>query len=58
MYTTFLTETANQIFFAPANFIKSLSYMGIGMLVIFVIIGVIILATLLLNRIFAKGGKQ
>ena len=58
MYTTFLTETANRIFFEPINFIKSLRYMGIGMLVIFVIIGVIILATLLLNRIFAKGGKQ
>lgn len=63
MRTAFLTaaaaaETTNQIFFEPAKFIGSLRYMGIGMLVIFVIIGVIILATLLLNRIFAHSNHK
>ena len=40
--------------FIPMNFIKYLDKMGIGMLVIFVIIGVIILTTLLINKIFSK----
>ncbi len=42
------------LFFKPENFISSLGYMGKGMLVIFVIIGVIILSTLLINKIFSK----
>ncbi len=42
------------IFFKPERFIEFLSYMGKGMLVIFVVIGVIILATLLTNKIFSK----
>ena len=44
----------NELFFRPENFISMLQYMGIGMLVIFVIIGVIILATMAINRIFSK----
>lgn len=40
--------------FNPMNFVKMLQYMGIGMLVIFVIIGVIILTTMLINKIFSK----
>lgn len=35
----------------PINFIKNLHYMGTGMLGIFVVIGIIILVTMLLNRI-------
>ena len=35
------------------KFIENLPYMGKGMLVIFVIIGVIILATLAINKIFS-----
>ena len=35
----------------PMNFIGNLRYMGIGMLGIFVVIGVIILLTILLNKI-------
>ncbi len=38
--------------FNPANFIKYLPQMGVGMLTIFIIIGVIILATILINYIF------
>ena len=40
--------------FEPARFVEMLSYMGKGMLVIFVLIGVIILSTLLINKIFSK----
>ncbi len=47
-------ETPPELFFQPMNFIRNLRYMGIGMLVIFVIIGVIILATLLINYLFSE----
>ena len=40
--------------FNPAGFVECLPRMGIGMLVIFVIIGVIILATVAINKIFSK----
>lgn len=40
--------------FEPMNFVYSLKYMGMGMLGIFVVIGVIILATYLLNKIFSR----
>ena len=45
-----------ELTFEPARFIEMLYYMGVGMLVIFVIISVIILATVAINRIFS--GKQ
>ena len=48
------TETAATISFDPANFISNLQYMGIGMLVIFVIIGIIILTTIMVNKVFSK----
>ncbi len=38
----------------PINFVYNLSYMGIGMLGIFIVIGVIILLTMLLNNITSK----
>jgi len=38
----------------PINFINNLSYMGIGMLGIFIVIGVIILLTVFLNNITSK----
>ncbi|MDO5399643.1 MAG: hypothetical protein Q4F17_01510 [Eubacteriales bacterium] len=50
---TMLTAAAPELFFEPANFIQNLRYMGIGMLVIFVIIGVIILATGLVGYLFS-----
>jgi len=46
-------ETAAQISFQPLNFIENLKYMGIGMLVIFAVIGVIVLTTMLINKVFA-----
>ncbi len=40
--------------FEPTNFIKNLSYMGIGMLGIFIVIGLIMIVTTGLNRFFSK----
>lgn len=40
--------------FKPENFANMLGYMGKGMLVIFVIIGVIIFATVAINKMFSK----
>ena len=40
--------------FAPERFVEFLSYMGKGMLVIFLIIGVIVLITMLVNAFFSK----
>ncbi len=47
-------QAAPELFFQPMNFITNLRNMGIGMLVIFVIIGVIILVTTLVSRLFSK----
>lgn len=38
----------------PMNFVTNLWYMGIGMLGIFIVIGVIILLTMLLNNTTSK----
>ena len=45
------------IIFEPVNFIKNIGYMGAGMLGIFVVIGLIIVATVVLNRVTAKKKK-
>ena len=50
----FLSETVVGMNFNPMAFVENLQYMGIGMLVIFVIIGVIALCTALINKIFSK----
>ena len=44
----------SELNFEPMRFVQMLSKMGIGMLLIFIIIGVIILATLLINKFFSK----
>lgn len=44
----------NNITFEPQRFLDMLSYMGKGMLVIFVLIGVIIIVTMIINKIFSK----
>ena len=41
------------IVFNPMGFIDRLSNMGVGMLVIFVVIGMIILTTMLINWLFS-----
>ena len=47
-------EALPDITFDPANFIYNLKYMGIGMLVIFTVITVIILAISLINYLFSE----
>ena len=42
------------IVFNPMGFVDRLSNMGVGMLVIFVVIGLIILNTMLINWMFSK----
>ena len=36
------------------NFITNLRYLAVGMISIFIVIGVIILVTIMLNKIFTK----
>ena len=50
----FLTSTAVNLDFNPMAFVDNLQHMGVGMLVIFVVIGIIILATKLVNYLFSK----
>lgn len=40
--------------FVPQNFVTNLQYMGIGMLIIFIVIGLIIGATMLINKVFSR----
>ena len=40
--------------FNPMAFVEQLGKMGVGMLVIFVVIGLIILTTMLINWLFSK----
>ena len=42
--------------FEPMNFVYYLKYMGIGMLVILIVMGILIIATSLLNRL--TSGKK
>lgn len=46
-------QTEAVLGFEPMNFVTNLQYMGVGMLTIFIIIGVIILATMLINKAFS-----
>lgn len=50
----FLTNTVADLQFDPMAFVVNLKYMGVGMLVIFAIIGIIILATKLVNYLFSE----
>ena len=44
--------------FNPMNFVSSLSYMVEGMIGIFAVIGVIVLVTMLLNKITSKKDNE
>ena len=44
--------------FNPANFIAGLSYLVSGWLGIFVVIGIIIIATVILNKVFTEKKDQ
>ena len=50
---TAAAESNSQMIFQPANFLSNLKYMGLGMLIIFVVIGIIILITKMINKFFA-----
>ena len=50
----FLVNAAVSLDFNPMAFLQNLRYMGIGMLVIFAVIGVIIGATMLINYLFSE----
>ena len=50
----FLANTVANLKFNPMAFVENLKYMGVGMLVIFAIIGIIILATKLVNYLFSE----
>ena len=52
--TVATTEAAPSLGFQPMNFVDNLQYMGVGMLTIFVVIGVIILFTTGINKVFSK----
>ena len=43
--------------FEPMNFVNNLGYMGKGMIGIFVVIGVIVILTVLLNKVANNIGK-
>lgn len=51
------TTTGTNLVFEPSRFVEMLPKMLIGMLVIFVLIGVIIIVTMLINKVFAKKTK-
>lgn len=52
-------ETTSEGFmFEPGNFVSSLQYMGSGMLGIFVVIGLIVIVTIVLNKVMNRGKKQ
>ena len=51
---SFLANTAVNIEFNPMAFVENLKYMGIGMLLIFAVIGIIILATSLTNYLMSE----
>ena len=52
-----VTEAAPEMQFTPGGFVENLQYMGLGMLGIFIVIGLIIGATALLNFIFRPRKK-
>ncbi len=53
---TAIMVSSGDTMFEPMNFVKNLSYMGFGMLGIFVVIGLIMVTTAFLNKAFS--GKK
>ena len=51
-----LTNLDVELNFKPADFTRNIEYMGLGMLGIFVVVGVVILLTFVLNKVTA--GKE
>jgi len=51
---TILTDTVANLEFNPMAFLENLRHMGVGMLVIFVVIGIIALTTVFINWLFSE----
>ena len=45
------------LYFNPMGFVENLKYMGVGMLGVFIIVGIIILSTYLIGK-FTSGKKE
>ena len=57
MNTAAVTEAVNEaskVNFDPSKFVEYLKYMGAGMLGIFVVIGIIVVITYILNALSSK----
>ena len=55
---TFVLESIFDSFYcSPVSFVDNLKYMGLGMLAIFIVIGVIVGITYLLNAVFKERNK-
>jgi hypothetical protein len=50
----FLSDSAVNLRFDLFAFVENLQYMGVGMLVIFVVIGIIVGTTMLINWLFSE----
>ena len=48
----------DNLIFEPLNFVKNLGYMGMGMLGIFVVIGLIVITTVILNHVTSSSKKK
>lgn len=44
--------------FDPMNFVENLSYMGVGMLGIFIVMGTLIIGTAILNKVTSRKSKK
>ena len=47
-------QTDLKLDFKPERFVQMMDEMGIGMLIIFILIGVIILTTVVVNKLFSN----
>lgn len=54
--TAVLVSESSDFMFEPMNFVNNLFYMGLGMLGIFIVIGLIWFTTFMLNKVFS--GKK
>lgn len=56
--TTGAEPEENGFIFVPGNFVTNLSYMATGMIGIFIVIGLIILGTVVLNSLFKEKAEK
>ncbi len=56
--TAVLVSEGSDFMFNPMNFVDNLYYMGVGMLGIFVVIGLVWFTTFAINKIFSDKKKD